>query len=49
MEALVRSVGRTNGHRKGLARLLRRAPRPRDDFAFDFRDRGEDVWKAMRF
>ena len=51
MEALVRSVGRANGKRGILARLLRmraRAPR-RDDFAADFRERGEDVWRALRF
>ena len=49
--ALVRSVGRANGKRSLWDRLLRRAPR-RDGVAagdMDFRDRGEDVWKALRF
>ena len=50
-EALVRSVGRANGKRSLWDRLFRRAPR-RDSVAagdMDFRDRGEDVWKALRF
>jgi len=50
-EALVRSVGRANGKRSLWDRLLRRTPR-RDAVAagdMDFRDRGEDVWKALRF
>jgi hypothetical protein len=58
VEALIRSVGRTNGHRGGLGKLFRRkgalptegSPngRPREDFAFDFRDPGDDVWRTFR-
>jgi|GraSoiStandDraft_30_1057271.scaffolds.fasta_scaffold1378620_2 hypothetical protein len=50
-EALARSVGRAKGKRSLWDRLLRRAPR-RDSVAaadMDFRDRGEDVWKALRY
>jgi hypothetical protein len=50
-EALARSVGRANGKRSLWDRLLRREPR-RDSVAagdFDFRDRGDDVWKALRY
>jgi hypothetical protein len=49
MESLVRSVGR-NGHRSLLQRVFRRKPRFREDFnVVDFHDRGEDVWRALRF
>jgi hypothetical protein len=49
MEALVRSVGR-DGHRTWWQRLLHVQPRHRDlDASFDFRDRGENVWQALRF
>lgn len=54
VEALVRSVGRTNGHAKGIRRLFKwnRSPSgdswPREDFAFDLRDRGDDLWRAFR-
>jgi hypothetical protein len=58
VEALVRSVGRTNGHGRGIGRLFKRNGRswgrggangrPREDFAFDFRDRGDDFWRAFR-
>jgi hypothetical protein len=50
-EALARSVGRANGKRSLWDRLFRREPR-RDGVAagdIDWRDRGEDVWKALRF
>ena len=50
-EALARSVGRAKGKRSLLDRLLRRDPR-RDAVSaddMDFRDRGEDVWKSLRF
>jgi hypothetical protein len=45
---MVRSVGRTKGGRGSLRRLFTRGERIREDFAFDFRDRGEDVWGALR-
>jgi hypothetical protein len=52
-EALARSVGRAHGKRGFWSRLFRRTRRPRRDSVaaddFDFRDRGEDVWKALRF
>ena len=51
-EALARSVGRANGNRGFWSRLFRRKPPRRDGVAagdFDFRDGGEDVWKALRF
>jgi hypothetical protein len=48
IEALVRSVGRSNGKQGFVYRYFRRKAR-RDDFAMDFRDRGEDVWGALRF
>jgi hypothetical protein len=49
VESLVRSVGR-NGHRTWWQRMFRIRPRYREDFnAIDFHDRGEDVWKALRF
>jgi hypothetical protein len=51
-EALLRSVGRSNGKRGFWSRLFRRKPPRRDSVSaddMDFRDRGEDVWKAMRF
>ncbi|HZP91142.1 MAG TPA: hypothetical protein VFC04_09135 [Actinomycetota bacterium] len=44
-----RSVGRRNGHRSFLQRVLGRAPRVRDDFAEDLRERVPDVWRALRF
>jgi hypothetical protein len=50
--ALARSVGRMNGHRSFWDRLFRRKPERRGDISadtMDFRDRGEDVWKALRF
>ena len=50
-QSLARSVGRANGKRSLLSRLFRRVPR-RDGVSaddHDFRDRGEDVWKALRF
>ena len=49
-EALARSVGRANGKGGFFDRLFRRKPR-RDSVPadIDFRDRGEDVWKALRF
>jgi hypothetical protein len=58
IESLFRSVGRKNGHRGVLARLLRRKAtlaEPEADgrlrrghVEIDFHDRGEDVWKALR-
>ena len=51
-EALIRSVGRANGKRTLWQRLFRRKPPRRDAVAaddFDFHDRGEDVWKALRY
>jgi hypothetical protein len=50
-EALARSVDRTNGKRGFWSRLFRRKPPRRDGVSadFEFRDGGEDVWKAMRF
>lgn len=49
MDAVARSVGRAKGHRSFMDRVLGRTPRVREDFAEDLRDRGEDVWKALRF
>jgi hypothetical protein len=50
-EALARSVGRSKGRRGFWSRLFRRKARRDGLYAgdFDFRDGGEDVWKAMRF
>jgi hypothetical protein len=51
-EALARSVGRAKGKRTFWERLFRRTRTPRRDGVaaddFDFHDRGEDVWKALR-
>ncbi|MBI4260196.1 MAG: hypothetical protein HY658_06480 [Actinobacteria bacterium] len=49
MEAVIRSVGR-NGHRNLIQRLFRIKPRYRERWnSIDFHERGEDVWKALRF
>jgi hypothetical protein len=49
MDAVVRSVGRRNGHRSFMDRVLGRSPPSRDVVAEELRDRGEDVWKGFRF
>ncbi|HUG88314.1 MAG TPA: hypothetical protein VMP42_06065 [Actinomycetota bacterium] len=48
MDAAVRSVGRAKGRRSLLDLLLAR-PRPPEPHVGDLRDRGDDVWKALRF
>jgi hypothetical protein len=48
-ESLIRSVGRMNGRRRWWNRRgWAGAPR-RGHGDLDFHDRGEDVWKALRF
>ena len=49
-EALARSVGRRNRTQGFWSRLFRRKPPRRDSISadVDFRERGEDVWKALR-
>jgi len=49
IESLARSVGRKNG-KKGLwAKLFHRNGVRRGYAELDFHDRGEDVWRALRF
>lgn len=57
LDSLFRSVGRENGHRKGLRRLFSRngsgGPEGRNGLRrghseVELHDRGEDVWKAIR-
>jgi hypothetical protein len=45
VEALVRSVGRSNGKARWFRGVRRR---PRDNFAVDFRDQGDDLWRVLR-
>ena len=49
IESLARSVGRKNGKRGLWDRVLRRNGTRRGHAEVDFHDRGEDVWKALRF
>jgi hypothetical protein len=50
-DSLLRSVGRRNGHRGFWARVLRRKADGirRGHADVDFHDRGDDVWKALRY
>jgi hypothetical protein len=49
LEAFARSVERANRRPGRVRRLLRLPDRPGFDLTFDLRERGEDVWGALRF